>query len=126
MLLKLTTLCFAFMCFLCSVESSVLSFQELLWLKKSYSLIDNKGVPLDKKLLKILKEPNQIFIEVGGNDGVSQSNTKLFEEFYGWRGLLVEASANLIKKCKRNRPMSIVEHYALVSSADVNHVFWRL
>lgn len=123
MLLKFTTLYLASMCLLFSIETPALSLNQLLKLKKSYSLTDSKGRPLDKKLLEILKEPYGVFVEVGGHDGITFSNTKLLEEFYGWKGLLVEPSECLINACKVNRPMSIVEHYALVSSDDIESIF---
>jgi FkbM family methyltransferase len=71
--------------------------------------------------LDVLIEPfmdyrNGFFIEVGANDGSRQSNTRYFEMYKGWRGLLIEAIPDLAKKCKKNRPRSIVENYALVSS----------
>lgn len=70
--------------------------------------------------LDILLEPfmdyrNGFFIEAGANNGLSQSNTRYFEQYKGWKGLLIEAVPDLAKKCKINRPKSIVENYALVS-----------
>jgi hypothetical protein len=43
---------------------------------------------LDHKLKKYLNFENGTFIEAGGNDGPSQSNTYWFERFRGWRGML--------------------------------------
>ena len=70
--------------------------------------------------LDIMIEPfinyrNGFFIEVGANNGLSQSNTRYFEQYKGWRGLLVEAIPKLAEECKKNRPRSIVENFALVS-----------
>ena len=45
---------------------------------------------LDKKLDSYLPREANFFIEIGGNDGVSQSNTKRLELFEGWTGVLVE------------------------------------
>lgn len=70
---------------------------------------------LDIKLHKYVKKRNGFFIEVGANDGISQSNTLLFEQKYGWTGLLIEAIPELSEKCAVNRPNCIVENYALVS-----------
>jgi FkbM family methyltransferase len=74
------------------------------------------GVPLDKTLKKYLKEPSGIFIESGAYDGLSQSNTAIFEMKYGWTGVLIEPSANLQSSIRSNRPNAIVIHAALVSS----------
>lgn len=70
---------------------------------------------LDENLLKYLNFKNGFYIEAGANDGVSQSNTLLYEKQYGWTGLLVEPNIPKYKQCKINRPNSIVENYALVS-----------
>jgi len=49
----------------------------------TYSLHD-----LDDKLLKYLNFENGFFIEDGANDGLSQSNTALYEFEYGWKGII--------------------------------------
>ncbi len=67
-------------------------------------------------LLKFLNYKSGFFIEAGANDGVSMSNTYLYEFFLNWKGLLVEPNKNRYIKCKENRPNSIVENVALVSS----------
>lgn len=70
---------------------------------------------LDEKLLKHLNFDNGFFIEAGANDGISQSNTALYEFNYGWTGLLIEPNYKKYLECKDNRKNSIVENYALVS-----------
>lgn len=71
---------------------------------------------MDNKLLKYLSHKNGFFIEAGANDGISQSNTALFEFNHSWTGLLVEPSRIKYEQAVKNRPNSIVENYALVSS----------
>lgn len=71
---------------------------------------------IDLKLRKYLKNNYGFYIECGANDGMTQSNTLAYEEL-GWTGLLVEPCVINYRKCKRNRPRSIVENYALVSSS---------
>lgn len=76
-------------------------------LEKNYSALDYLGVPLDHILAEILNyKENGVFIEVGAFDGVTYSNTKLFEEFFGWRGILIEPSEVLFSKLCINRPNS--------------------
>ena len=58
---------------------------------------------LDKALKKYLDYRGGYFVELGANDGVSQSNTKHFELFMGWSGVLVEPEPNNYEKCKRFR-----------------------
>jgi hypothetical protein len=58
---------------------------------------------LELKLEKYLKSNNGYFVELGANDGVSQSNTKHFELFRNWKGVLVEPTLTNFISCKRNR-----------------------
>ncbi|MCI5128756.1 MAG: FkbM family methyltransferase [Candidatus Electrothrix sp. AS4_5] len=78
--------------------------------RKSWALNE-----LDRKLAPYLSFRGGFFIEAGGNDGISQSNTLYFERYLGWRGLLVEAIPSLAETCKENRPDCIVENCALVA-----------
>ena len=45
---------------------------------------------------------NGVFIEIGADDGIDKSNTKLFEEL-GWTGLCIEASPARYKLLEKNR-----------------------
>ncbi|MDB4192545.1 hypothetical protein N9599_00005, partial [Candidatus Pelagibacter sp.] len=67
-------------------------------LKKYYG--KNK---LDQQLEKYLDFHNGFFIELGAYDGVTQSNTLFYEKNKGWRGILIEPSKDIYKKCKKNR-----------------------
>lgn len=82
----------------------------------SYSHVDNKQIPLDYKLDKIINKTHGFYIELGANDGLRQSNTAFFEFNKKWTGLLIEPSHNMYLKCVQNRRNSIVENYACVSS----------
>ena len=77
----------------------------------SYSLHN-----LDTLMLEYINYNDVFFIEAGANDGLSQSNTALYEFDYGWKGLLVEPNFKKYLDCKKIRKNSIVENYALVSS----------
>lgn len=74
---------------------------------------------LDRKLKKYIDFKNGFFIEAGGNDGLSQSNSYWFERFRGWRGLLIEAVPEQAKLCRLNRPLAKVVNVALVSDASI-------
>ena len=82
----------------------------LTQIDKSYALNH-----LDLKLRYYLNFRNGFFIEVGANDGISQSNTFYFEENLNWSGILIEPIPELAEKCRINRPNCIVENSALVS-----------
>jgi len=77
---------------------------------------------LDHKLKKYLDFDNGMFIEAGGNDGLSQSNTYWFERFRGWRGILVEAVPDQARLCRKNRPRAEVVNAALVADPAVRSV----
>ena len=55
---------------------------------------------LDRKMEKYLNYKNGFFIEMGANDGFTQSNTYFLEKKYNWYGLLIEPSEKftLLKK----------------------------
>lgn len=61
---------------------------------------------LDKKMEKYLNYENGFFIELGANDGVTQSNTLYFEKYKNWKGVLIEPSPNNFLLCKKNRSPS--------------------
>ena len=73
---------------------------------------------LDKKLEQYLNFDGGVFVEAGANDGVKQSNTLHFEACRGWHGLLIEPVPELARKCRLNRPRSIVEAVALVAPME--------
>ena len=56
---------------------------------ESYSLKDADDIPFDHKLVKLLNIRNGVFIEVGANNGIAQSNTFLLEEQFDWTGILI-------------------------------------
>lgn len=93
------------------VKKLVIRIFNRLFKKRKFALNN-----LDTLLEIYIGYRNGFFIEVGANDGSSQSNTRYFEMYKGWRGLLVEPIPDLYRRCRQNRPKSIVENYALVSS----------
>jgi len=72
-------------------------------------LIYNKGNKyyaldkMEKKLIKYLDFNCGYFIEIGANNGITQSNTYYFEKVKKWRGVLIEPSPNNYLLCKKNR-----------------------
>ena len=51
---------------------------------------------------------NGTFVELGGFNGVWMSNTKMLEDAFGWRGVLIEANPEQYKFLKVNRPRAVV------------------
>lgn len=75
--------------------------------KVTYSNIDSNKIPFDIKFIELIQyKKNGFFLEVGAHDGVTESNTKLLEEKYGWKGILIEPSKNIFEKLCKNRPYS--------------------
>lgn len=58
---------------------------------------------LDKKLEKYLNYDNGYYVELGANDGVTQSNTYHFELKRKWKGVLVEPSPQNYLACRERR-----------------------
>jgi FkbM family methyltransferase len=94
-----------------------MNYEEFLDNQVSYGLMG-----LDLKLKEYLNTPNGFFIEAGANIGVDQNNTKIFEDLFGWKGLLVEPSISAYEACKQNRPNSIVINAALSSKDNIEIV----
>jgi len=79
---------------------------------------------LDVLLRQELPMTQGFFIEIGANDGVTQSNSVLLEAM-GWRGMLIEALPAQYAKCCRSRPDMIVEHAACVG-AEVSDPYLQI
>jgi FkbM family methyltransferase len=71
---------------------------------------------MDRKLDSILGIREGFFVEAGGHDGYTQSNSYFLERFRGWGGVLVEPMPELAGEAERNRPGAQVFQCALVSS----------
>lgn len=83
---------------------------------QSFSHITSTGESLDILLDSIFKKENGFFIELGANDGLTQSNTALLEFNRGWKGVLIEPSLNAYTECCKNRPASTCFNLACVSN----------
>lgn len=85
---------------------------------------------LDRKLDAIINLDGGFFVEAGGNDGFTQSNTYWLERFRGWRGMLVEPMPELAAEARLERPGTPVIQAALVApdhdGATVRMVFGDL
>jgi FkbM family methyltransferase len=63
---------------------------------------------LDRKLEKYLDIDGGYFVELGANDGITNSNTFRFERNRNWRGTLIEPIPHKYLQCRANRPVSKV------------------
>lgn len=71
---------------------------------------------LDRKMLEHLPHTG-VFLEVGANDGYSQSNTYFLERRRGWSGILIEPHPGLYRRCKRLRRRSACFNVACTDAA---------
>lgn len=81
---------------------------------------------LDKKLERFVDYDNGYFVELGANDGVTQSNSLYFEKHRGWRGVLVEPAPQNYLKCIQNRSAASSIHCAACVSFDYAKEFVRI
>ena len=58
---------------------------------------------LDKQLEQYVNYDNGFYVELGANDGVSQSNSLYFEAKRNWRGVLIEPSPHNFLLCREQR-----------------------
>lgn len=81
---------------------------------------------LDRKLEKYVDYDNGYFVELGANDGVTQSNSLYFEKHRNWRGLLVEPAPQNFLKCRQNRSTRNSIYCAACVSFDYGQEFVRI
>ena len=62
---------------------------------------------LDRRLDKYLNQDRGFFVELGANNGISQSNTAYLERYRQWSGILIEPIPRLFRECRRNRPKAV-------------------
>lgn len=67
------------------------------------------------KIIEKYLPQNGFFLEVGANNGFSESNTYYLERFRNWQGILIEPIPHLYQECVKERPKSQVFNCALVS-----------
>jgi ribosomal protein L21E len=80
---------------------------------------EKKGLnTLSKALIKHVEYKNGYFVELGANDGISQSNTLYLEKYLGWRGVLVEPDVNNYIKCLKNKGLPVFSSKMLLYSSS--------
>ena len=108
-----------------SEESPVMSHEEFVENSESFACCAIHGsTPLDQTLKHFLTWPRGFFVEAGAYDGLTQSNTAIFERHFGWRGILVEPSASQIDSILYNRPHSVVVQAALGNFSAARQIKW--
>src|ERR1700685_2673703 len=81
---------------------------------------------LDRKLEKYLDYNGGFYVELGANDGITQSNTAYFERRRNWKGVLIEPSHRNFLKCRQNRAATNAFYCAACVSFDYADPFVRI
>lgn len=58
---------------------------------------------LDRRFISIIDVSPGFYVEIGANDGFSQSNSLALELFHGWTGLLIEPASSSFRRLRHNR-----------------------
>ena len=82
-------------------HNKVFKLYSYLIRKKHSFAINRIDVNISEKFKDIPGE--KFYVEIGANDGVSQSNTKYLELYDGWKGILIEPIPSVFKKLQKNR-----------------------
>ncbi|MGI8664199.1 MAG: FkbM family methyltransferase [Acidimicrobiales bacterium] len=77
---------------------------------------------LDEQLRPFLPSTPGVFLEIGANDGYTQSNTYFLESWLGWQGILIEPLPELYACCKRIRTRSRCFNVACVADVAADTV----
>ena len=84
-------------------QNKINQFEKIIYFSKDILNEENKFIKKDRSfalnnidlnLQKYLNYKNGYFIEMGANDGVTQSNTLFYELNYNWNGILIEPNFN--------------------------------
>ncbi len=68
---------------------------------------------MDRRVIELLPASGT-FLEIGANDGYSQSNTYYLEKVKGWRGILIEPLPSQCNLTRRHRRGSVIYNAACV------------
>lgn len=63
---------------------------------------------------------DNVFVEIGGFDGLTYSNSYLFEKGFGWKTVLVEGSTANYERMRKNRPGAINIHGAICNKPNIS------
>lgn len=82
----------------------------------SYFGFSNSQNRMDISIIDFFNhKQNGICMEVGGADGIDQSNSLYLERKYNWKTYLIEPTSHQFELCKKFRKKATVDKYAFVS-----------
>jgi FkbM family methyltransferase len=76
-----------------------------------YPLTFYSQIGQDEYYIKYISKfmTNGVFLDIGGYDGITGSNTYFLEKFLNWKGVIVECNPTIAKLCARNRTSLVVD-----------------
>ena len=88
---------------------------------KIYDLPFYSQIQQDKYYIEnIIKyRQNGIFVEIGGYDGITGSNTYFLEKNLNWDGIIVECNPTLVEKCRKNRSCIICDNALYINDNEI-------
>ena len=67
-------------------------------------LQEGEDIYFVNKYLDTILDDSKFYIELGALDGVRYSNTKMLEDAFCWKGILIEPNPVQFKELEINRP----------------------
>jgi FkbM family methyltransferase len=77
---------------------------------------------LDKRVLPFVGRGPGVYLEIGANDGFTQSNTYYLDRALGWTGILIEPIPSLYRVCRQVRPSATSFNVACVADGGPTQV----
>jgi FkbM family methyltransferase len=73
----------------------------------------------DRKIENLVSPTNGFYVELGADNGIYESNSRYWEVFRGYKGVLIEPNPHTFKKCKAVR--SGKNYFANVACVDSDY-----
>ena len=85
------------------------TINQIIWFRSLFRRFHSLN-QIDTEISLLLKNKEGFYIEIGANDGISQSNSLFFERQKKWRGVLVEPSPVTFDFLKSNF-LKLLSHF---------------
>ena len=87
--------------------------------KHSQSIEDLDLIPI---LIQMMGGKPGTFLEIGGADGITSSQTFLLEKCFNWTGILVEAHPDAFRVLQRNRPGPLAHNFHAAACKEPGYI----
>lgn len=86
---------------------------------QSQSVEDVDLMPI---LIRMMNGKPGTFLEIGGADGITSSQTFLLEKCFNWTGILVEAHPDAFRLLQRNRPGPLAHNFHAAACKEPGYI----